>query len=451
MQTCKHLLAAALLALAVTGQAQVNGLGLQPQVPTASITTNPALESQNNWHLWLPGLGGFSAAGGHTAFSLSDALDGNYLDIEGALSELDPTNHLWSETRIPVFQAGFRLQNMYFRLGASATSTSQLSYPGELLELAWKGNGHPDLIGRRLDFDGLAVNAMGYTDVYLGGTFSLMDSHLSVGGNLHLLSGIGVVYTENSSFGLTTAADDYTLTADGSFDVFVGGAAEIDSTDITFESAALGPGKGNTGMAIDLGAAYTFGDWTVDASVMNLGAINWERNGKHYSLNDAEFTFSGFDLEDFVDNPDSSEAVIENLVDSLTNTFDVMDEDASFTTRTPSKFQLTARYRAWEGGQVYLGFNSTTRFDQSYSAIHAGVAHQFGEVLTVQADAQWFNGDQLLLGAGLAVRGGPVLFFAQTSTLPALINPIKHRTWQGSMGIILAFGHPEQTSPVEAN
>lgn len=444
VQNCKLLLTALLAGcLALSGQAQIDGLALQSQVPTASVTVNPALDTQNNWHIWLPGLGGLSTAAGHSAFTLSDALDGNFLDIERVLGTLDGTNHLWTETRVPVFQGGFRVRNLYFRLGAAAVSESRLAYPGELLELAWKGNGHPDLIGRRLDFDGFGVNAQGYTDVYLGATANLMEGRLNFGGNLHLLSGIGTIYTQNSRFGLTTDADDYTLTADGEFDLLVGGAVSFDSTAVEFDAANIGPTGANRGLAVDLGASFSVADWTLDASVMNLGGIRWEENATQYTLTDAEFSFSGFDLQEFVDNPDTTEAVLNTVVDSLTTVFSVDETQTSFRTPTSSRVQVTLRRSLWDGGQVYAGFNSVRRFGEPFNGIHFGASHQFGRVLTLQAGAQWFEGDQVLIGAGFALRAGPVLLFAQSANIPALIRPENHKTWQGSFGLVLAFGRPD--------
>ncbi len=443
VQNCKRFLTGLLaVCFACTAQAQIDGLALQSQVPTASVTVNPALDTQNNWHIWLPGLGGLSTAAGHSAFTLSDALDGNFLDIERVLGTLDGTNHLWTETRVPVFQGGFRVRNLYFRLGAAAVSESRLAYPGELLELAWKGNGHPDLIGRRLDFDGFGVNAQGYTDVYLGASANLMEGRLNFGGNLHLLSGIGTIYTQNSRFGLTTDAEDYTLTADGEFDLLVGGAVLLDSNVVEFDAANIGSGV-NLGLAVDLGASFSLEDWTLDASVMNLGGIRWEENATQYTLSGAEFSFSGFDLQEFIDNPDSTEAVLNTVVDSLTTVFSVDETPTSFRTPTSARVQVTVRRSLWEGGQVYAGFNSVRRLGEPFNGMHFGASHQFGRVLTLQAGAQWFEGDQVLIGAGFALRAGPVLLFAQSANIPALIRPENHKTWQGSFGLVLAFGRPD--------
>ena len=60
----------------------------------------------------------------------------------------------------------------------------------------------------------------------------------------------------------------------------------------------------------------------------------------------------------------------------------------------------------------------------------------------LEAGAQWFEGDQVLIGAGFALRAGPVLLFAQSTNIPGLILPENHKTWQGSFGLVLAFGRP---------
>ena len=389
----------------------------------------------------LPVLSGVDAAAGHTAFSLNDALNGNHLDIDKVLGSLDPVNHVWMDNRMPLLQAGFRVQNLSFRFGAAMRTEAMFSYPGELLELAWKGNGHPDMIGRRLSLDGLGVNAVGYSDLYLGGSYASPDGRFNLGGNLHFLNGAGVIYTENSRFGLSTAHDDYTLVADGGFDVYTAAAISVDTSNYELSPINASPFKGNSGFSMDLGGQIQLGEVSLEAALMNVGWINWEVDPMHYSLENSEFTFSGIDLTDLINNPDSSEAIGEELLDSLENAYTLIEQSESFRTPTNGLFQITARVSPWEGGEVLAGFSMKQRFGYSFTGVHAGVAHQFGHVLTLQAGLQLLNGDQMLYSTGLALRAGPILLYGQVENLRAALNPASARTFQGSAGIMLAFGH----------
>lgn len=429
--------------LTVAALGQMDSWSLFPNGPFAAVYGNPANQGNFNGHFYLPGLAGLRASAGHTAFSLDDALDGDALQIEQVLESLDPENDLFASTDIPLLGAGFRVNDLYFRLGAALHVEQRFTYPGELLELAWYGNGHPDLIGRRLDFDGLAVNAHAYTDVFIGASGVLLDDRLKAGVNLHALTGVGGAYTSQSRFGLTTDANDYTITSDGTFEVQSAGVVSLDSldADVTVDASDFLPGGSNSGWSIDAGISYRAGDLRIDAAAMNLGWIDWESNTKQYRLDETAFTFEGFDLSELTTTGDSITDIFEELADSLTTTYQATESSGTFRVPTNARFNATLRYEAWESGEVYGGFNAQQMFGRMYQGIHAGVRHSFGRVFALQGGAQWFEFDQLLLSIGMQLRLGPVVIFGATENLLAAFQPSRHRTFQGQFGLTFAIGH----------
>ena len=145
----------------------------------------------------------------------------------------------------------------------------------------------------------------------------------------HLLN--GTIYTQNSRFGLTTDAEDYALTADDEFDLLVGGAVLLDSNVVVLRGQHwLGRQPrfgGGLGGLVRLGRLDRgcFGD--------ELGGIRWEENATQYTLSDTEFSFRGLTRE-FIDNPDSTKAVLNTVVDSLTTVFSLDETPTSFRTPT---------------------------------------------------------------------------------------------------------------------
>ena len=116
------------------------------------------------------------------------------------------------------------MEKVQLRTGVSTHLESRFSYTKDLLELAWKGNGHPDVIGRRLSMDGTGFSSMLYSTFFLGGFCESIRRPAESGNKWEIPSmGLAAVYTENSTFGLRTSADDYTVTVDGSFDLRTSG------------------------------------------------------------------------------------------------------------------------------------------------------------------------------------------------------------------------------------
>lgn len=445
----RNLAFAAGLLCGLTSAAQFQSGQLLGDIPAYQAMSNPARVSNESVHIMLPGLSGLNVAAGHTAFALDDAIEGSTLKVNEMLGLLEDENSLWTDTRIPVFQVGVRTGRVFWRTGMATRVQSRLAYPGELLELAWKGNGHPDLIGRRLDFDGFELHASSLADYYLGAALAIPALEMTVGANVHYLAGFANVHTEHSSFGLSTDASDYTLTADGAFDIRTAGIGDLDSSMSQLDVAQLFPGSSNSGFSFDAGATAVLGEYFVEASASNIGWMNWRDQTQRYTLDESTISFSGFDLAELEGSQDSIEQILTQFTDSLTNTFDVRESNGDYRVATNGAFQLTGSREFWQGGRVYLGLSHTRRFGIGMGGVHTGVVQQVKSILRVQAGMQLFNRNQFLVSGGMSVRLGPCFIFAQVENVPGLISPLKHRTWQGSAGIALRFGKPDKAA-VEA-
>ena len=88
-------------------------------------------------------------------------------------------------------------------------------YDRDLIELGWRGNGHPDIIGRPMSFSGMGVNAQ----TYLGPRFErgamAKEDKLWLGWGIHILNGVGPVQTGHFDATWMTDTLDYSWTLDG--------------------------------------------------------------------------------------------------------------------------------------------------------------------------------------------------------------------------------------------
>lgn len=427
--------------------AQLDGFGLVTNGPFASLSVNPAYQPDHLGDFHCIGLTGARIAAGHTAFSYSGAVDRGTVDMDAVLHSLDPVNHLFADIQLPLLGGGIRAGQAYFRAGMRTHVEQRLGYPEELIELLWKGNGHPDVIGRSLSLDGLSLNAVAYSDVYAGASVRLLKEQLNLGGTVHILSGTGVVHTSQGNLDLFTDPQTYSLHASGNFLVQTAGAFALDSAAASPLPGDFLPGSGNPGMAFDFGATVRLGKVTVEAAALNWGWIDWEQQARQYVMDETAFTFSGFDLHQLLSTKDSTAGVIQQFVDSLTTAFAWDTADATFRTPTSGMLQCSARMKSWRNGQAYAGWSLRQRLGHSFTGMHAGLIQSLGRALILQCGVQWFDQDQWLVSGGFRLRAGPAVFHAATENVPGIINLAGHRYWQGTAGITFAIGRQEKLAP----
>lgn len=424
------------------------GSSVQAQIATnyvfsdeaASIwMNNPASLGNEQFFIGLPVLGGIDANAVHNGFTYDDAITNDQVNIGSTIDQLRDENDLLFNSSFQLFNFGLRLGNWHFRGGAQQVIQSRITYPKSFMELAWKGNGHPDLIGRRLDFGGFAVNAMAYTDYFVGVSKSLMDNRLTLGANLHYLQGADVVYTEQSSFGLTTDPDTYALTADGAF--ILRTTVDEDALD-SISADYLNPFNGaNAGFSLDLGVKYRFLEkFELQASAMNVGGIRWDRNAQSYTLGKTSFTYNGLDLEDLVDNPDSTTSQLEEVLDSLSTSFEPIEQAGSFNAPSNARFYLGFGYEMNMKNHLLLTAAHLRSFNKGFNSVSAMYRHKFGRILWVRTGAQLFQFDQFLWPVGLTLNAGPVQFGFGTDNLIAAFAPTKSGVFTGHFQIGLRFG-----------
>ncbi|MDA0882069.1 MAG: DUF5723 family protein [Bacteroidetes bacterium] len=419
--------------------AQINTNYLFSDEAPSMWNTNPASLGNEKVFVGLPVLSGIDANAVHNGFTYDDAITNDQVNIASTIEQLRDENDIMFNSSFQLLNFGFRLGQWHFRGGAQQVISTRITYPKSFMELAWKGNGHPDLIGRRLDFGGFAVNAMAYTDYFAGFSRQLMEERLTIGANIHYLQGADVVYTEQSSFGLTTDADTYALTADGGFIL----RTTVDENALDSISADyFTPFNGaNSGFSFDLGAKYRFLEkFELQASAMNVGGIRWDRNAQSYTLSNTSFTYNGVDLESLVDNPDSTTSQLEDVLDSLATSFEPIEGRGAFTSPSNARFYLGFGYEINKNNHLMLTAAHLRSFNKGFNSVAAMYRHRFGRILWVRTGAQLFQLDQFLWPVGLTINAGPVQFGFGTDNLIAAFAPTKAGVFTGHFQIGLRFG-----------
>ena len=104
-----------------------------------------------------------SAIRGPSAYDFMSA-DG-VVDPSLMLERMDSVETIGFRAEVPLFALSFRDKNRFeFRLRSRFVADQQFNYDRDLFAMGWKGNGHPDMIGRPISFSDFGLNAQGYFD-----------------------------------------------------------------------------------------------------------------------------------------------------------------------------------------------------------------------------------------------------------------------------------------------
>ena len=426
------------------GLGQVNTFHFSDWSGMSQWNYNPALQSKEKVFVYVPVISGLHVSTGHTGFAYEDGIQNKTVNFSSLIDGLDQKNHLLNEINTTLFALGVKFGKVQLRTGVSTHLESRLSYTKDLFELAWKGNGHPDVINRRLSMDGTGFNSTLYTSFFLGGSVSLLEDKLNLGINGKFFNGLATVYTENSTFGLRTSADDYTVTVDGTFDVRTSG---LNSLEDTMEYSQFLPfsADGNRGFGVDLGFTYSPTEkFTVEASATNLGSINWEQDTEGYKLNEQEIAYSGFDLDQFLSAPDSTESAIEQFADSITDLFTPEENSDNFSTKMNRNIFLAGTINFSKKSKATVFFNSKNSFGETFNSVGGVYSKNFGRTLQLRGGLQMFNMKDLLIPVGLIVNAGPIQLGLHTDNVMSVIQREKAKYVSGMFSIGLRFGKDER-------
>ena len=131
-----------------------------------------------------------------------------------------------------------------------------------------------------------------------------------------------------------------------------------------------GAGLGGFGMSIDLGGVYKMNkDWTVNASVLDLGFISWNNNMQAINRAD-KFEFDGFhDLSVTSDHGETIDDRIDSYGDQITDFINLKSngDQGGRTTGIAATINAGVEYNLPVYRKITFGALSSTRINGKYS------------------------------------------------------------------------------------
>ncbi len=377
--------------------------------------------------------GKFLSPNGNRAFDFDKAVDG-----------LSKRNLASLDFNTDLFSLGIRIKNSYLSLSYSEVFNMNFAYSKDFFVLVFKGNADEELLGKRADMDGLALNMNLYHQVALGLSVPVGEK-LRVGARAKYLMGLLNITTTKSQLGFTTNSEDFGLTLDGALALNTSGFGILknngDDTGQLIKDRLTKPG-GNTGLALDLGLEYALSDrLTFSGSLLNMGYIHWAEDVKNFENDNLSATFEGFDLQELGADDFSKE--MAKKLDTLQAHLKLNENTKAYSARLNPQLILA-------GNLALNDFNSVgtiVRSELIGKILRPSFSfyYQFkvNHWLGATVNYSYVNKSLLNLGGGLCVKLLPFQFFITSDNFFAPIALTTAKGVQLRAGINLAFGGRE--------
>lgn len=387
----KNLFTAALMAVGCSTAAQTINSAYFTEDYKFRHMLNPAFGNEQNY-VSIPALGNISV-NTHGNFGYRDVIMSNpmypslsskkmttfmnpYISAEDALSGFSTgNNRITGDVSLTILSAGFKAFGGYNTIEINSRTTTGVSLPYELFEFAKNTGNHSYNIGD------INAHAQSFAEIAFGHSRQINDK-LRLGAKLKVLVGLGRadVKMRNMKADLT-AEDKWTITGEATTDVSMKGFSYVsEEKEYNIEGSGTyervndvdldGVGVGGFGMAIDLGGVYEINeDWTVSASVLDLGFISWT-NDMLAENRSKSFVFNGFhDVSVTSDRGEEIDTKVDRYGDQLADFANLTDmgDKGGRSTGIGATINVGAEYTLPVYRKVSFGALCTSRINGAYS------------------------------------------------------------------------------------
>lgn len=353
------------------------------------------------------------------------------VDLLKALSNMRQNNMISTQATISLLHVGFRTtQGMTFSLFANERIEGDFLYDKDFMNFVAKGS--TSVIDQKVQVGKTRLAATHFREIGLGFTMPGPSQNVVLGGRIKYLQGfVNYSTPENQKATISTNGENYTL--------------ETEIKNMMLRSSGVDMAKSgdvghfifnqNYGAAIDLGFSWAMDDYNqISFSINDLGFISWKEDIKNRYLEDNEFTYGGVDLRE-------GGNIETTIKDSLLNNFRARTNYETYSTLVGPRVYADWAYKApGRSGEVVSSIGM--RYVQGKLKTMLGVGYRvgLGRYLIASANVtklpqQFFN-----LGAGVAIKGGPVQYYLAVDQL-INFDATKFQSFDIRTGVNLVFGN----------
>lgn len=426
---------------------------------------NPSFKSKSKVNIGLPVISSIYIDHLNSTFTPNNLFETNNgvttLTIDNLKEKIKDNNYIGATIKIDLFSLGFQVKKSYFSFNVTENVFARLNLSRGLLELPLYGNADFGYHEGKIDMSNTGINFSHYREFGFGWQREFFN-RISLGAKVKLLSGKSNVWTKKSTFKLETNPDSYEWNMSGELDARTSG---FDTSSSITNGDALGYifNSANKGVAFDLGATIQLTKKiSLNASLLDLGFINWKSDNLNFTTNDATFSFNGIDLNDLVFANDSSAGdplgeIIDKLIDSAENELGFSKNRDSYTKKLMARLQFGGTYTILKKnnieGKIGVLFQSELYNKNIRPSLTLSYNQSVGKWINASVSYSMVNRGFNNLGVGASVNIGPVQVFAAADNIFAsklttiknndqtiFIYPTNSNKTHVHFGINLTFG-----------
>lgn len=443
------------LAVSISAFAQHNLTLYNMHTLPQRIQTNPAQIVDSRLFIGIPGLSSTHILYGNNGFKIRNVVsvdDSNRLVLKPLelYNSLNKDNIISSSGTIELFYMGFKLRKNYFTVGISEKFKSQVTFPKDFLGLFIIGNAGQN-IGQDLNFN-FGYDLVLYNDISLSYSREMFKKKLRIGAKLSYLNGIMNMNTEKSELVFNTHPDDFHYTIKNNIKFNTSNIFDTLNNNFEFNDKNTNYNflkYKNRGMGLSFGAVYTIiPKLTINASVVDLGYIDWKDNVANYSTlyPNKSIEFYGLDIKSIFDDSTDFNKSVEELIDTLTEKFEMTKSYKGYRAKLPSTFYLggnlwiTKRHNL---GVLFYGNYYQKKLNPAITLSYNG---KLTRVFGLSASYSMINKNFSNGGVGFTLNGGPFQFYMVSDNVLGIIKFRNANTVDLRFGFNLTFFRKDKQS-----
>ena len=433
---------------------QNNTFYLMHDVPQTNLL-NPAVQIKCKWFVGIPLLTSTQLNYSNSTFSFNELFSQSggsaSLDIGSFYENIRKTNLLSTELHLDLISVGYRRNEYYITFNIAEKINMGLTYPGSIMELAWKGN--TQFLDETAEFNNLRTHSVYYREYSLG-VSKVWDTYNIFGVRAKLLFGKAGIYSGKSEMSLYTDPTTFNLEIEGdvtvnsSFPIIINQDANGNISGITMGNidylSFLMNGK-NKGFALDLGWIHQYNEnITLSASLLDLGFIRWQTDVNNINIS-GSFNYTGTGMGSNF----SSINYMTELSDSVLDAFDHNVTQDKYYSWLPTQIYLGGMYQY----RPKLGIGVVNRNVIYRNKLHSSLTLSANTTIwsKLSASLSWsyLNNTYKNVGLGLAWHDRGLQFHMVSDNILGIIKPLDARNLNLRFGFSLMMGCPKNKKEAE--
>jgi hypothetical protein len=423
---------------------------------TQTSAQNPAFRPEASFVLGLPVLSSVSGGFYNTAFTFNEIFiqnnndDSLYFDLSQPINKMNAVNYFSENITVDLISLGFKTGNSFLTFGIRSRLSSRVFYSPDLLALIWNGNGQ--YINQELNLKGSAVYQEHLNNYYMGISFPV-SHNVDLGFRMNFLQGLSNINTNISRLSLLTKSSQetgYEFVAQTDFNVETTGISELMSDSSNFSASDYFINFSNIGFALDVGADIRFNNqFSIQASVVDLGSVFWYGNPAVYSSKENDITFSGIQY-DF--NTENDKNAFDTYMDSLSTLLHVEEDNRVYSASLRTKIFLNGQYFSLDNKHRLNVLFAGRFLEETFEyALSLGYTYAPSEKFAVKVAYNYLKYAPLNIGLGFYFNLKPFQFYFSTDSIISLFRVYDMHYANAHFGINILIPYVYKELPISVS